>query len=38
MLLSLPNLSNPVTPWIVLGVTGACWLAAYFLVSSRSRS
>jgi hypothetical protein len=38
LLLSLSNLSNPVTPWIVLGMTGAGWLAAYFFASGGSRS
>jgi len=32
------KLSNPVTPWVVLGLVAAGWLVAYLFVSSGSRS
>ena len=35
---ALPDLTNPVTPWAVLVLVAVGWLAAYFFVSSGSRS
>lgn len=32
------KLSNPATPWLVLAVVGAAWLAVYLFVSSEPRS
>ena len=31
------DLSNPVTPWVVLGLTTIVWVAAYLVASSGSR-
>jgi hypothetical protein len=31
------KLDNPVTPWVVLALVTAGWLALYFLVSSEPR-
>ena len=32
------KLDNPVTPWVVLAVTSAAWLAVYFFASAEHRS
>jgi hypothetical protein len=37
-LIALPNLTNPVTPWAVLVLVTAGWLAAYLFASSGTRS
>jgi hypothetical protein len=35
-LFDLMRLSNPVTPWIVLIVCAAIWLALYWMLTARS--
>jgi len=38
-ILLLPTgLANPATPWVVLAVCIAMWLALYFLVTARNGS
>ena len=37
VLIALPDLTNPVTSWVVLALVSAGWLTAYLFVSSGSR-
>ena len=32
------KLDNPVTPWVVLALMSAAWLAVYFFASAERRS
>jgi hypothetical protein len=36
ILLGLADLSNPVTPWVVLVLCAAGWLALYLMLTARN--